>query len=555
MTASRFLSLSLVLWALSAAGCGNAVLGVQLQLVTKACPGALTGDAGHDPAAGVTELRIRVTGDNIAPILTTVPFSSGGAQIPNVPIGSNRRVTVEALKGGLLRARADSGPFEAVGQGDIKLTLFLRVVDAFTLAGDAAGATCTQMAFKRAGHAMALLPDGKVLITGGFDLASGQLVPHSEAEIFDPATGQFSQAAPARFQRSGHAALSVQVGPAGGGVLLLGGEGPAPSGGGAPVKPLELYSSSGWSTIQPSSSSQAREHQAAAVDARTGYALLAGGQSGPDSGQAPTVLTSLSYYDPQSGAVKDSATLLPKPLTDAVAVARVNSVRSGPSQGGVVLVGGRDGTLHPSNQISGLIWRDTSNDFWNDSTFATGPVSVLPTPRVKHVAVRLGCSKNISGCLAQADDDTVLTAGGVTAEVDNNDYSSATDAVTIIDSGQQYVADVAKLVQARADSCAAVLEDGSVLIAGGAWKDGNGLHSARFVDLVVPAGRATTVRNLMGPAQGDWALQQGRTRAACLRLRDGSVLVTGGLQYPEGGGTPTVLQSAEIYTPVGPAQK
>jgi len=101
-----------------------------------------------------------------------------------------------------------------------------------------------------------------------------------------------------------------------------------------------------------------------------------------------------------------------------------------------------------------------------------------------------------------------------------------------------------------------VLEDGSVLVAGGAWKDGNGLHAARETDLIVPQGRDTTARNLAGPTQGnDWSLQQGRYRAACVRLRDGSVLVTGGLQAPPAGGAPLVLQSAEIYTPVGaPAQ-
>ncbi len=539
-TVTRLAAIALALSLLAAAGCGTAVLGVQLTLVTKACPGALAATTSRDPATGVTTLHIVVSGDNLQPIALDAPFSSGAAQVPNVPIGLNRRIVIEGRdSAGHTRARADSGLFDATGSSDLKLTLFLRTIDSFTFTGDSAGSTCSQMGQARAGHAMALLPDGRVLVTGGFSIsASGQLVPHSEAEIYDPRTGQFSPTATAKYQRSGHAALAVQMGATGTGVLLLGGEGPLQSGGGGPVKSLELFTGSDWTTIDPASTSPAREHQAAAVDLRTGYALLVGGQTGPDAGQAPTVLASLSYYDPQNGAVKDSLTQLARPLTDAVAVPRMNSVRGGPVQGGVVLVGGRDGALAPSKQISGLIWRDTASDFQNDPNFSTGAVSSLPTPRVKHTAVRLL-------------DDTVLVAGGLTAEADGNDYSSPTGAVTIIDSGAQTVLDVAQLVQPRADLCATALEDGTVLVAGGAWKDGSGMHSASNVDLVAPLGAQTTVRSLAGPASGDWALQASRSRAACLRLRDGSVLVTGGLQFPAGGGTPTVLTSAEIYTPVG----
>lgn len=525
------------------AGCGNAVLGIQLELVTKACPGAAA-DLSHDPIAGVTEVRVRVSGDNLVPVTVTSAFSSGSAKVPNIPVGSNRRVTVEALKGGLVRARADSGPFDASGPDDLKLTLYLRVVDAFTAASDAAATACSQMTVARAGHAMANLPDGRVLITGGFSInASGQLVPHGEAEIFDPASGSFTAVPSSQFRRSGHSALSVAVGPGGAGVLVLGGEGLDEAATAAgPIKAMELFASGLWRTVQPGAISPAREHQAAAVDLRTGYALMVGGQSGPDS-RGPTVFDTASFYDPQSGAVREVGThLSPGPITDAVAVPRLNKAANGPSQGGIVLVGGRDRNLAVTRAISGLLWRDTANDFVNDAAFSVAELSQLPTPRANHAAVRLS-------------DDTVLTAGGVTAYGSLGlDYSSATDAVTIIDPAKAYVADVARLVQARADACAAVLEDGSVLVAGGAWKDGTGLHAAQNAEIIAPLGRDTRVRNLQGPAQGSgWALQQGRYRAACLRLRNGSVLVTGGLTVPAAGGAPAALQTAEIYTPTAPA--
>src|SRR5207237_6430460 len=131
------------------------------------------------------------------------------------------------------------------------------------------------------------------------------------------------------------------------------------------------FASGLWRTVQPTPATPAREHQAAAVDPRTGYALMAGGQSGPDA-RGPTVFDSASYYDPASGSVRDVGTRLAVgALTDAVAVPRQNKARNGPVQGGVVLVGGRDRSLQPSKQISGLLWRDTADDFVNDPAFGT----------------------------------------------------------------------------------------------------------------------------------------------------------------------------------------
>jgi hypothetical protein len=142
--------------------------------------------------------------------------------------------------------------------------------------------------------------------------------------------------------------------------------------------------------------------------------------------------------------------------------------------------------------------------------------------------------------------DLVLTAGGVTSlTVGGFDYSNATGAITIIDPIAGQVEDLpVPLSQARADSCAILLDDGTALVAGGAWKDTT-LHSARNVDLIAPD---RSVRTAVG-ASGDGLLQAARHKAACLKLRDGSVLISGGLQYPAAGGTPVVLNTAEIYVP------
>ena len=131
------------------------------------------------------------------------------------------------------------------------------------------------------------------------------------------------------------------------------------------------------------------------------------------------------------------------------------------------------------------------------------------------------------------------------------DYANTTGAVTIADPFTGTVTDVAQLSQRRADSCAVLLEDGKVLVAGGAYKDADGaLHTSRLVDLINPDGAATEVRQLQGPTAGtSWHLQEARHRAACVRLRDGSVLITGGLRFTSSGGQPVTLDSAEVYVP------
>lgn len=521
------------------AGCGPAVLGIQLELVTKACPGATT-DA--NPLNGVTQLRFQLTGDGLQPQTITADVGSGHAQIPNVALGANRRITVVALNGTRVHARADSGRFDALGPNDVHLRLFLRDVDGFTGTGDAAG-NCTHMVAPRAGHALSLLPDGRVLVSGGYSFDGStppRLVYHDDAEVFDPASGTFAPLAPSpTVRRAGHAALTVS-GAAGAGILLAGGEGPQDAAGtvGA-VGSFELFANGIWTQYTPASGSPARAHAATAVDLKTGAAVIAGGQAGPDK-SGVNVYASVTYFDPATNTLKDATTpLRVGPLTDAVAVARANLV-AGSQLGGIVLVGGRDQAGNTLAQISGLIWGPASSsslDFVDDPTFKAAAFQ-LPTPRAHHVALR-------------TLDDLVLTAGGVVSmTVGGFDYSNATAAITLIDPAGARVSDLpATLSQARADSCAALLDDGSALVAGGAWKDSSGLHSGRSVDLIGPD---RSVRVTLGPpdGSGDGLLQAARHRPACIKLRNGSVLVMGGMQYPPGGGTPVVLDSAEIYTPV-----
>jgi N-acetylneuraminic acid mutarotase len=67
----------------------------------------------------------------------------------------------------------------------------------------------------RAGHTSTLLPDGRVLIAGGFD-SSGT---HQSAEVFDPTTNEFTSVASMGQSRRVHDAVSLEDGR----VMVLGG--------------------------------------------------------------------------------------------------------------------------------------------------------------------------------------------------------------------------------------------------------------------------------------------------------------------------------------------
>ncbi|MBS2021148.1 MAG: hypothetical protein JST92_01970 [Deltaproteobacteria bacterium] len=543
---STGLGLPLLTCALLAASCSAPVVAIDVTIVTKACAGATNNgaDLGHDPSVGVDTLRLTLSGDGLSTQTVTAPFGDGTLTVPNVPLGTNRRVVVEALKNTLVRARADSGLFDALDGSTVQLSLFLRVIDSFTFTTGVDTTTCSKMVYPRAGHAMTLLGDGRVLITGGYTIQNDGLHYLNQAEVYDPKTGLFSaQVASPSFRRGGHAALAVQLGAAGTGVIIAGGEGPSDpvsgSGNTVAIKPLELFNTNVWQQITPPGTSPTRTHQSAAVDLRKGFVVIAGGLSGPDVPGA-VALDGVSWFDPQQTIVKDSSQPLAAPLADAVAVARANKPVSGSARGGVVLVGGRDANGAASAQVSGVVFNDAQNQYIPDATWEAPALNHLPSPRVRHVGAR-------------TKSDSVVIAGGASTVSSTDPYANTVSLITVLepDALQPYIEDTtARLSQARADSCGVALNDGTFLVAGGATKLSGVNTTVSATDLISPDGRDTTVRLPRGPNSAmDGGLQMPRHRAACVRLLDGSVLITGGLQYGAAGAIPATLDSAEIFMP------
>ena len=117
----------------------------------------------------------------------------------------------------------------------------------------------------RALHAATLLPSGKVLISGGFTYYPS-LKLYSSAELYDPATGQWSSAGSGCVARRGHGAVLLSSGK----VLVAGGH---------PANEIaEVYDpiEGTWSTVP--TMSRGRDYATVTVLA-SGRVLVAGGNS------------------------------------------------------------------------------------------------------------------------------------------------------------------------------------------------------------------------------------------------------------------------------------
>ena len=240
----------------------------------------------------------------------------------------------------------------------------------------------------RWGHAAVLLQSKKVLVTGGTTMRSGQsLKALRTAEIFDPATGTWTEATPMTDARSGHSCVVLSNGKA----LVAGGSVPIARDNDAALAYCELYDPSGTGgTWTP-----------------TGDLLV------PRSGHQSTL------------------------LTDGSVLATGGSAPGGPG----------DGTFDPFSRATAELYSPT--------TGAWTAVPKMPAGRTLHRAVLLSPGK-------------VLVIGGTDAPRDGVGYASA----HIFDAASKTWSAAGGLATGRWAFAAVPLPGGKVLVTGGVVRSG-----------------------------------------------------------------------------------
>lgn len=290
--------------------------------------------------------------------------------------------------------------------------------------GEAASGTLTStvpMAVARSSHSATALPDGRVLVAGGFVTAGSP----DGAELYDPASSRFEPLPPMRTTRHSHTATLLPDGR----VLLTGGYGP----GGTTLASAELFDPR---TREFTSAGALTEPRAdhVAVLLNDGRVLIVGGL-----GPGWTFLATAELYDPGTGQ---------STRTGAMATARESHVGVRLNDGRVLVIGGHRGrradiVLHASAEV------------FDPSTGRFAPTGAMGTRRHKHDAVVLPSGQ-------------VLVTGGA----DERDNRGVYDSSELYDPATGTFREGPRMQRGRYKHARSslVLPNGTVLIGGGATR-------------------------------------------------------------------------------------
>jgi subtilase family serine protease/N-acetylneuraminic acid mutarotase len=377
---------------------------------------------------------------------------------------------------------------------------------------------------KRGYHTATLLPDGKVLAVGGYEVLSdtGVFEGKKTAEIYDPATNAWILTASMSVPRVGHAATLLSNSK----VLIAGGY---PNSAEDATRKTEIYdpATGAWSATGDLNEGRVTSRTSEAIRLFDGKVLMIGEGT-----------YSAELYDPSTGVWREirslsewrdlpSATLLPNNK--------------------VLIAGGYD----LSKNINSAEIFDPASSVWT----VTGQ---LNTARRAHTATLL------------PDGKKVLVVGGA-----GNAGNLAGAELFDIETGKWML--TGSLSIPRAGHSATLLSNGKVLVAGGfsgsarlmtaevydpatgSWAPTDNLKSTRTLHSAVALrdGRVLVVggdgpnnflntAEIYNPITGEWTvtgnLKTGRELLEAILLNDGKVLVIGGFNNG-------FLDSAELYDP------
>jgi hypothetical protein len=341
--------------------------------------------------------------------------------------------------------------------------------------GPGSVAEIAAMHMARASHSSTVLPNGKVLIAGGFAGSGGEYNPYRSAELYDPSSRTFQSVAEMSIGRSGHTATLLKNGK----VLIVGGwTGRYDLRGSA-----EIFDPA-TNTFAPTGKLVVERAGNTATLLADGRVLIAGGEDRQEN-----KIGSAEIYDPSTGKFTQ---------TGSMVEARAAQTATALNDGRVLIVGGGSGH-YPSQNVyrSAEVYDPATGKFTS-----TGQMSV---GRHKHAAILLRSGK-------------VLVVGGS----DNRDWHGEYASSEIYDpaSGTFSATGAMSTPRFKLPAAVALLPNGKVLVAGG----------GAFAELYdETTGIFTKVSGSLGAA---------RFFASATPLSGGRALITGGYAE-SGGSLPS----------------
>jgi len=339
-------------------------------------------------------------------------------------------------------------------------------------------------------HTATLLPNGKVLVAGGY--GSGGVGWLIDCQLYDPQKGEFGLTGRLTTRRDAHTATLLPNGK----VLVAGGEEVNEGGFSVLLASAELYDPGSGLFANTGPMITGRELHTATL-LSNGKVLVAGGEDA--KGYA---VTRSELYDPGIGAFTS---------TGGLSIGRYGHTATMLANGEVLIAGGE------RIDEDGFDIALSSAEIYNPSTGRFAPTGSMRVARKHHTATLLR-------------DGRVMVAGGE----DNNGH--ALESAEVYNPGSGTFQTVGRMTVAHDSHTATLLGDGRVLIAGG-FSGASGVTAT--AELFDPAGNRF---------EGTGSMHIAREFFTATLMSDGRVLMVGGFGFNASSGF-DLVGPCEIYSP------
>lgn len=313
----------------------------------------------------------------------------------------------------------------------------------------------------RYGHTAALLPNGQVLVAGGYNTTTGWL---TSAELYTPSTGKWSLTGSLHTARFYHAMVLL----ANGKVLVAGGLDPAGCCGAPPLATAELYDPSTGTWTETGSMTTPRE-SFAMVPLPNGQVLAAGADNNGG------FLSSAELYNPATGTWSATPSMTAEnygsfavTLQNGQAFVYGNGNLYTPATATWSVVANR-----PQNAGFGALALLANNNVFSAGGSVYGDEIVNPTTSTWTNVGAAPCTTIHQSCesgVALLTTGKVLVAGGITeVRTSGSRYPTAetNGLAALLDLATLTWASTGSMNKSRTAETATVLQNGQVLFAGG----------------------------------------------------------------------------------------